>query len=377
MGVYNIGPGELVKSNPAPKENPFLLSSAEWLAIQVYVNDAVSLPTNTDELQKSLGPDAPPINTADFASLVACYSAINSHCTDWQKTTFPASISLAGDVVAYAQKAPIYYGAINTEAQKLVSNPNDTQAQAALKAIIDNLAAQATTFQGNAQHVSDMITTFATQTAADKNSLLGPDGTGTQSGIVKDYTDKYGSTSEAVKSLTDQLNGLNELLVTDTKEYNHDVIVASTTPTYAWIWPIGTIAAAIVAGIYGDKAMKALNRIHKDQDQIATLSAQLKADANLMCDLTLANKGITQISSEISNALPIIQKIQGIWGAIATDLTNLGNIIQNDIAQALPIIMNLGVDEAITAWQKLGTEADSYRVNAYITMGPAPTPPAQ
>jgi hypothetical protein len=371
MGDYNIGPGALVKSNPAPNENPFLLSSAEWLAIQVYVNDAISLPTNTDAFQKSLGPGAPPINTTDFAPLIACYSTINSHCTDWQNTTFPASVNLAGDVVAYAQKAPIYYGAINTEAQKLVTNPNDTQAQAALTAIINNLAAQAATYQNNAQHVADLVKTFADQTSADKVALIGTDGA---SGLVKTYTDKYGSTSDAVKSLTDQINGLNTLLVADTKEYNHDVIVASTSPTYAWIWPIGTIAAAIVAGIYGDKAMKALDRIHKDQDQIATLSAELQADANLMINLTRANKGITQITTEITNALPVIQKIQGIWGAIATDLTNIGNIIKNDIQQALPIIMSLGVDEAITAWQKLGTEADAYRVNAYITVSNDPAP---
>lgn len=374
MGAYNIGPGELVKSNPAPKENPFLLSSAEWLAIQVYVNDAVSLPTNTDAFQKSLGPDAPPINTADFKSLIDCYATINAHCKEWQDTTFPASINLAGDIVAYAQKAPIYYGAINTVAQKLVTNPNDTQSQAALKAIIDNLAASATTYQGNAQHVADMISTFANQTASDKNTLLGPDGSGKESGLMKQYMDKYGSSSVEVKSLIDQLDGLNKLLVADTAEYNHDVIVAATTPTYGWFFPFGTIAAAIVAGIYGDKAVKALDRIHAEQAKIATLSAQLQADANLVADLALANKGITQISTEITNALPVIQKIQGIWGAIATDLTNIGNIIQNDIAQALPIIMNLGVDEAITAWQKLGTEADSYRVNAYITVTTNPAP---
>lgn len=376
MGAYNIGPGALVKSNPAPAENPFLLSSAEWLAIQTYVNDALSLPTTLAALQTSLGPNAAPITASDFDPLVSCYSDINAHCSTWQNTVFPASVNLASDVVAYAQKAPIYYGAINTEAQKLVTNPNDTQAQAALTAIINNLATQASTYQGNAQHVADQIQTFATQTAADKATLLGPDGTGTQSGLIKTYTDEYGSTSQAVKDLTDQLAGLNTLLKTDTDEYNHDVIVASTSPTYAWIFPVGTIAAAIVAGIFGKKATDALDRMHSESAKIATLTAELQADANLMLNLSLANTGITRITTELVNALPIIQKIQGIWGAIATDLTNIGNIVKNDIQQALPIIMNLGVTEAIQAWQKLGTEADSYRVNAYITVNNNPTPPA-
>lgn len=363
MVQNKIGPGELSKSNAAPKENPFILSSAEWLSIQVYVNDALSLPTTPEAFQKSLGSDAPKVNPADFKSLIDCYEQINTHCAEWKKTIFPASVNLASDVVAYALKVPTYYGAITPIAQKLTANPKDVQAKKELKAIIDNLAAQATTYQGNAQHVADMITTFAANTAADKVTLLGKDGMG---GVAKEYMDKYGTTSDEVKSLITQLNDLNKQLEADTKEYNHDVVVAATSATYGWIWPFGTIAAGIVAGVYGKKATAAMDRIHAEQAKIKTISPVLEADANLVADLTRANKGITQIAADITNALPVIQKIEGVWGSIASDLTNIGKIIQNDIERALPIIMSLGVDEAIAAWQKLSNEADGYRVNAYI-----------
>lgn len=366
MATYNIGPGALQSSNGSGSSS-FLLSAAEWLAIQVYVNDALSLPTTDDAFRKSLG-SAAPTDLTNFEPLIACYKDINSHCSDWQNTIFPTTVTLASDIYAYSQKASIYYAAINKEAQILVNDPNNADAQAALKAIIQNLATQASTYQGNANHVAAQITTFANNTSADRSTLLGPDGTGTTQGLVKKYNDEYGSTSTEVKNLTDQLNSETTLLKTDTDEYNHDVIVAATTPTYAWIWPVGTIAAAIVAGIYGKRATDALDRMHADQDQINNLNAQLQADANLILNLNIAHTGMTQIASELTNALPIIQKIEGIWGAIANDLTSIGGIIQNDIAQALPIIMNLGVTEAIQAWQSVGNEANDYRVNAYITV---------
>jgi fumarate hydratase class II len=87
-----------------------------------------------------------------------------------------------------------------------------------------------------------------------------------------------------------------------------------------------------------------------------------------MMAINNAQSGMSAISDKLNRALPVIQKIQGVWGAIAGDLQNIVNLIKTDIQDALPIIMDLGVEAALNAWKSVGEEADQYRVNAYITV---------
>jgi hypothetical protein len=280
-------------------------------------------------------------------------------------------VNLASDIYQYgAQKAPIYYKAILTEANILIGDPTNANALAALKAILDNLSATATTYSTNASAAAAQVQTFAQQTQADKVVLVGPNG---DAGLVKTYNDEYGSQSAAVVELNKEIAAQQIILDAANEEYNKDVVIAATTPTYAWVWPFGTIAAAVVAGIYGKKATDALDRAHAAQAKIKSDNQQVQADANLMIAIQMAQTGMNQILNALSAALPVIQKIQGIWGGIAKDIGSIVTLIDTDIRQALPIIMNLGVDEAIQSWASVATEANNYRVNAYVTVSDTPS----
>jgi hypothetical protein len=365
----SISPGAL--STPGTAGGPaFLLSSTEWLTIQTYVVNALSLPTTETAFQTWLGPGAPSSMTP-FDPLIACYLGINGHCTTWQNTVFPTTVNLASDIYQYgAQKAPIYYKAILTEANILINDPTNANALAALKAILDNLSATATTYSTNAAAAAAQVQTFAQQTQADKVVLVGPNG---DAGLVKTYNDEYGSQSAAVVELNKEIAAQQIILDAANEEYNKDVVIAATTPTYAWVWPFGTIAAAVVAGIYGKRATDALDRAHAAQAKIKSDTQQVQADANLMIAIQMAQTGMNQILNALSAALPVIQKIQGIWGGIAKDIGSIVSLIETDIRQALPVIMNLGVDEAIQSWASVATEANNYRVNAYVTVSDKPS----
>ncbi|OON68224.1 alpha-xenorhabdolysin family binary toxin subunit A [Hymenobacter sp. CRA2] len=352
---------------------PFLLSKAEWYAIQVYVTDALALPITDEAFKKSLGAGAP-ADLKDFVELIDCYKAINTHCNTWKKTTYPASVDLASDIVSYNLKVPTYYGAIQKEADILTEDPDNAQAQKALKAILDNLSKSAQDKADRAGAVYKQVAEFATQTEADKATLLGPDG---KSGLVKKYNEKYGTTSKEVQDLTKQIADEQAIVKKATDEYNYDVTVAATTPTYAWLIPEGLIAAAVVAGVYGHRATAALDTIHAAQAKIDKMNAQLAADANLLIAIHNAEIGMTRITQDLAQALPVIQKIQGIWGALHADLQNIVSLIDQDIRQALPIIMNLGIEEAIVAWKNVATEANDYRTNAYISIDGNSTAPVQ
>lgn len=363
MTTFSIAPQAI--ADPGVAGGPaFSMSRPEWIAIQTYVTDALALPTTDDAFRKSLGKGAP-VDLSDFKQLISAYGAINEHVTDWQKNIYPETVSLASDVYQYGtNKAPAFYPPILKEAAILQDNPDDEHAKAALKAILDNLKTDAQSRADRASAVATKIQTFAGETETDKVTLIGTDGNG---GLVKYYNDEYGSTSEEVEQLTKEIDAQRLILQSANDEYDHDVVVAATTPTYAWVWPVGTIAAAVVAGIYGKRATEALDRARAAQDKINTLSAKLAADANLMVAIHSAEIGMNTIVRDVTTALPVIQKIQGVWGGISSDLGAISAMIDNDIRNVPPIIMSLGVDEAITAWHNVALAADAYRVNAYVT----------
>ena len=358
-----IGPGAIAE--PSVKGAPaFSLSTTEWIAIQSYVINALDLPYNFEKFKKSLGSGAPS-DLSDFTALIECYDGIHNHCTTWKDDTFPSSVNLATDIHSYAIKAPTYYNPILPLAKKLTDNPNDQEAKDKLSAILVALINSASQYEANAEEVARKVKAFADQTQNDQTILSGPNG---DEGLFKYYFERYGSVSQEVIDLNKEIVAQQLVWESANAEYDHDVVVAATTPTYAWIFPFGTIAAAVVAGVYGDKAVKALDRARAAYAKIKELQDKLAADALLMMAINNAQSGMSAISDKLNRALPVIQKIQGVWGAIAGDLQNIVNLIKTDIQDALPIIMDLGVEAALNAWKSVGEEADQYRVNAYITV---------
>lgn len=361
--TYTVAPGAI--ADPTMPEGPaFALSNSQWLAVQAYVIDALALPVNEPEFRSSLGKGAP-ADLSPFLELIACYADINGHCKTWQTTTFPTTVALANAVYDYgANKAPVYYPPILKLAERLVANPDDGQAKEGLKAVLESLETDASDYASQAAAAAEEVKLFAEQTAADKTVLVGPKG---DAGLVKHYRDEYGQSSKAVEELTREIEAQQLILKGANEEYEHDVIVAATTPTYAWVFPAGLIAAAVVAGVYGDRAVKALERAKAAQRKIDELEATQAANANLMVAIDSASAGMKTIVDSLGEALPVIELMRGQWSAMASDLGRIRELIERDIAKALPIIMDLGVDEAMRAWWNVAQLAQAFRLHAYVT----------
>ncbi|NKY25884.1 alpha-xenorhabdolysin family binary toxin subunit A [Nocardia gamkensis] len=363
MTELNIGPRELAE--PGEQGGPaFTLSRAEWIRIQAYVQEALVLPTTQTQFRNNLGSGAPS-DLSDFTKLIDAYQEINKHVTTWRESIYPATISLASDINDYgSNKAPIYYPPIKDLAQKLTDNPNDQQAKDKLKAILDVLKKDADTRVQKATAVTAQIHQFAKDTETDKTTMVGTGGDG---GLVAYYTGKYGEASKDVAEITKQIADAKAVLKAANDEYNHDVVVAATTPTYAWLGLPGFIAASVVAGVYGSRAIEALHKIDAAKALINSLESKYAAYANLMHAVESAKDSSTTIGQDLTAVLPVIQKIEGVWGAISSDLETIRTMIDKNIEQVPPIIMDLGVDAAIRKWAAVASEADSFRVNAYVT----------
>lgn len=350
----NIGPAALA----AVENSPFLLSQSEWSRIQRYVTNAMTLPNTEAALRTTL--EMPVTMKIDeFAPLLAAYQTVVPHVTKWKTETFPATVSLAADVVNYNTQVPTYYGAITTNVNALLKDPANAEAKTQLAAVIKKLALEADTRAKKAATLHGQIQDFAQQTASDAILF---------DGLVKKYRDKFGANSAWAQKLAKDLKEVNELIRQATEEYEYDKAVACATPSYAWIIvpPIGLIAAIIVAGIYGDKAVKARQRLETLGKDLVKLEADEKLAFLLNGMISLARDSLDGIQKDIHAALPAIQKIQGVWHAIHADLVNLGKIIADDIDKAMLEIKELGVSTAIEQWRLLALKADAYRANAYI-----------
>ena len=364
--LYNIGPDAIAA--PGFADGPgFTLSRPEWIAIQTYGTDALALPTTADAFRKSLGASAP-ADLSDFDRLIEAYAAINAHVSTWAQTTFPSSVALACDVHAYGTvTAPVYFPRILEEARILERDPGDEPARTALKAMLGTLQRETEEKAARAAGVAAGIAQFAADSENDRVTLAGDDGTG---GLVGHYAATYGSISAEVKQLTGEIAVQQEVLKAANDEYDHDAVVAATCPTYAWVWPLGTVAAAVVAGVYGSAATEALQRACAAQTTIDTLTDQRAADANLLVAIHNAEVGLDKIVGALTETLPVVRKIQGVWGGIAADLGAISALVDDDIRTVPPIIMGLGVDEATRAWHRVALRAEAYRMHAYVKEHP-------
>lgn len=360
----NLSPDGLIDDDDA--ESGFMLAQSEWLTLQRYINEALALPTNAEQLRRELMMQADEPVTP-FGELISTYATINQNCTTWRDITFPSTVNLADAIVQYTTKVPIYYKALRDVMIQIRRKKglDDTELRAEAHDMLDELAADATTYADQAQHVKEQIVAFSHATKADQTALKQLDTT------MSRY---IGNLDQRILDINNRLTQLRQEIDQYNKDYEKSVVVATTTLTYAWVFPIGLIAGAIVAGVYGDAAAKLKQRIDQARDENNQLSGELRTKSRLKDLTNRADQRVDQIQALLSPALVVIQKIEGGWRALANDL----NSVKNDVATieqslfAEQLVSPSFVTVVVSKWKALAKNADAYRLNAFIDMQPVP-----
>jgi DNA repair exonuclease SbcCD ATPase subunit len=359
----NFGPSGI----QSPNEKTFVLSGTGWYSLQRYISNVLILPTDESALRSYLGMrNAESIEP--FAPMLKAYAEMRGHALWWKETVFPTSVNLADDIVHYNTQVEVYYSELRDRLDVLRRNPKNQEIKVECLEIIRELQDEATTFSSNAANVYQMIKEFSEQTAQDRDTLKQVDTD--MEGLIGDLGKQTEELRQQIKETQTELERLNG-------QYEHEVVVAATTPTYAWVFPFGLIAAVVVAGVYGDRATKTKQLIEDAKQKIAAASGALERSIRLDALLRLGNNSVDRIQELIGPALKVIQKIEGGWRAIAADFEKLGEIIESieERTEQLDKLLaaKLQVNTAIATWAKIAEKADLYRVNAFIEAPETPT----
>lgn len=341
----------------------FALATSEFVLVQTYARNALALPKTMDELRSMLGPDAPS-DLGEFQPLVDVYHSMFEASTKWNDQTFPATVRLASDLVQYGRKVPKYFGALREHADRLAMNEDDAVSKNKLVAILGNLEQDARRMQERAAAALAGVREYAEISQRDADTLVVRNG----GGLLQKYQNKADAVNSRVAALRAELAAHQESLRAANEAHAHDATVAATTPAYAWIFPFGLIAAAVVAGVYGKKATDAASAAKRLENEIQSLSGDAAAQMKTVASLQMASISITRITTALAAALPVLRTIEGFWSAIADDLAEIARLIQDDIGNAAPIIMDLGIDEAIASWEAVAAAADKYRMAAFVNV---------
>ena len=350
--VLNFGPGELDTGGDS-----FILTNKEMHAVQRYVNSAVNLPTDIVSLNKLLTIPYPKPDELD--RLFGTYKSLHDHCKYWKDNTLPSLVDCAADIENYNDKVSIYFGSLNDVLTLLNSQSPDEQVVEKYKAIINEMLATAQSYENHASQVADQMNDFVTKCETDSQELKT---------TMEIYDKLYGDDSDQMKTMLQQSSDMGKCLNNLQKQYEHFLTTAVLSATYVWIFPFGTIAAAVVASIYGYDASDDQKQIRKTMESIRDLRDNIKVYAEVMYDLHQIEQNLGDIKVQLTQALQTIQKFQGAWHAIFKDLKNILSVIDEGIDKAPYNIKELGITNAIRSWDKVAHLAQIYRVSAYITI---------
>lgn len=360
--LFNLAPDAIAERGTTGGPG-FALARPEGVAIQVACIDALALPTSVDAFRKSLGLGAPEELTG-FHPLVKTYAARRALASSWRETIMPAVLALAGDVHAFgAELAPIYYPRVLQEAEFLAADPDDVQARTALRALLADLEHEAHLRSDRAQSVARSVAGVASAAESVEVDLVGDDDV---DGLLARHAPGCGADLSEVAPLVAEIAEQRRIVAAANDDHDRDVVAACTPASYVWAWPVGSVAAPVVAGVYGQRAADAVLRARLAQSRIDALGGGPGASANLLVVLDHAVVGASALVRALTELLPVIQRIRGVWGGIAADLRAIDALIDTEATAVPSIIAGLGVDEALRSWSWVAGRAEAYRLTAQV-----------
>lgn len=289
-----------------------------WHFLQVYCGWGLRLPTDDSDFQNML-------NTKEVASFRfyptmkdGC-TILKTQCRSFTTDLLPKMVQVGNDLSRFANSARNDDGQMFKIVIELLEGDSPDPASAI--DLIKSLQGDAKTAISNADAVQAGLGKFKSDlTSGSQKIALSHEAIEADDKTNRATMDKLTSDDP---ELAGSLANLEKLRKEATDRYSHDVKVAATTPTYAWVTVFGLIAAAVVAGIFGDKAVKDLKKIDELDEKIKNAKDELARAVAANNTYSLADTAVVKIAQYTDAALDATTRVQNGWNAI---LKGLGDV---------------------------------------------------
>ncbi|KAI5895162.1 uncharacterized protein SCHCODRAFT_02618742 [Schizophyllum commune H4-8] len=349
------------------QDGNYILQHGDVYKLLKYVWAGVLLPVDAQSYQERLDISTDTMVKLEgvLKDLVAAYATTKSHCVPFKDTTYPSIVSLADDVYSYAQNAggtvdDSYYAQIFKLIRQLPSAQEADQAQIrqSINGLIDVQLANVDAIVTKVAATVKALTDFENECMSDQSTLT------TRNKAVKDRLDtEVGQLAQ----LETSLDSNRRIIRADEAAYEKDVIIASTTVTYAWLFPIGTAIAIGIAVTYGKAAAKLESAIGELKKDITDEVTKIQDEKRLIADLNCIGANLTGFLASLSAAIQVVQELLGIWQGIGADLSNLRGMVNKNVRTANAAIAGFVDEKLVGRWNDLAASVDKYRQAAYVT----------
>lgn len=361
----------LVDNNHDGKNRPVGPLWYAWHYLQVYSFWGLHLPNTENELKLALRITDPAAYDF-FPSMLETYKRIHGASDDFLNRIFPQVIELGNDLKSFAKQATSHTadgGAVFSVITDFLDGKDGTIDDAIT--LLTDLQTSATANAAKAAEVNALLATY-------KSSLVDAQGKlkRVQEGIEADKKTSQAKIDElesTAPGAAGSLANMKKLIKDERAERDHDVVVAATSPTYVWVFPVGTISAIVVATVYGVRAVQMLDEINAMQAKIDAAEATLRTAHKSRAVQQLAGEGVSSASKHTDLAITHTTTVQNAWNGLSTQLEIIKNKLdsmtketdQGKVLQSKAII-KVYLKAADAAWGALVPPLAQLTANPYI-----------
>jgi len=286
---------------------------------------------------------------------------------DFQQSIFPKVVKLGTSLKDFAEDNRSSDDSVWTVIDELMEDQSNV---ADVLTLIKDLQSQAESNMKEADEVAGMLGSYSAnlEIASGKLQLAGQS--------VEDDDKTSTATIEKLQGGADVMGSLaqiEEIATNKSKEYEHNKVVAATTPSYAWAGPFGLIAAAVIAGVYGDRAVKALKSYNDAIKRIEEGQKELSTAIKAHEVYKVADNGISKSKEYTDRAIRNVTVVKNAWAALVGNLQIVLNKVDamtktTDEGEILKskILIKRYTDQSRKAWDKLWPSIIELTTDPYI-----------
>jgi len=354
----------LVSTDPKAQHGPLWYA---WHYLQVYTHYGLQLPHTQSTLKLQLGINDPG-RYGWFDPAVEAYDTVYKASEHFIGAVFPGVVGLGNELMSFAKEATGKDGNFSAMLDLIDQNED----QAALE-LVDDLRTKAIDNSKKAATVASDLGTYKGQLVAAKGQL----------DAVKKAIDADDQVSK--KTIDDLLSddpksstsikAVERFLADAKKNYEHNVVVAATTPTYAWVLPVGLISAIVVAAVFGTRATSEKQAIDGYEAQLQRMAGKLRTAIETRGVFEAADYGISNALNKTELAETNATTVQNAWNQLVIGIDKIKDKISGMLREqdgqkklaAKPLIKTYA-KHAGDAWQALLPALQDLTDEPYISI---------